>query len=38
LDTEVIPLMSELFHPTEGSTKSTNARLALHQFIADLYR
>ncbi len=38
LDTEVIPLMSELFHPPEGSPKSTNARSALHQFIADLYR
>jgi hypothetical protein len=38
LDTEVIPLISELFHPTEGSTRSVNAQTALHQFIADLYR
>jgi hypothetical protein len=38
LDTEVIPLISELFHPTEGSIKSMNAQTALHQFIADLYR
>jgi hypothetical protein len=38
LDTEVIPLISELFHPVEGSTKSINAQAALHQFIADLYR
>ncbi len=38
LDTEVIPLTSELYHPTQGSTRSTNAQTALHQFIADLYR
>jgi hypothetical protein len=38
LDTEVIPLISELFHPVEESTKSMNAQTALHQFIADLYR
>jgi hypothetical protein len=38
LDTEVIPLISELFHPIEESIKSMNAQTALHQFIADLYR
>jgi hypothetical protein len=38
LDTEVIPLLSELYQPTEGSTRSINAQSALHQFIADLYR
>jgi hypothetical protein len=38
LDTEVIPLISELFHPTEGATKSVNAQTALHQFLANLYR
>jgi hypothetical protein len=38
LDTEVIPLISELFHPTEGSARSINAQTALHQFIAELYR
>jgi hypothetical protein len=38
LDTEVIPLISELFHPVEESIKSMNAQTALHQFIADLYR
>ncbi len=37
LDTEVIPLISELFHPTQDSTRSTNNRKILHQFIADLY-
>ncbi len=38
LDTEVIPLIAELYHPTEGSTRSINAQTALHQFITDLYR
>lgn len=38
LDTEVLPLISELFHPDRDSTLSLNARSALHQFIADLYR
>jgi hypothetical protein len=37
LDTEVIPLLSELYHPTD-SMRSVNARSALHQFINDLYR
>ena len=37
LDTEVIPLISELYHPT-SSTRSINAQTALYQFIADLYR
>lgn len=38
LDTEVIPLTAELFHPTQGSIESRNAQTALHQFIAELYR
>jgi hypothetical protein len=38
LDTEVLPLISELFHPTKDSKKSTNAQRLLYQFIADLYR
>jgi hypothetical protein len=38
LDTEVLPLISELFHPDRDSTKSTNAQRILYQFIADLYR
>jgi hypothetical protein len=38
LDTEVIPLISELFHPDVDSTRSTNAQRVLYQFIADLYR
>jgi hypothetical protein len=37
LDTEVLPLISELFHPTEDSIRSTNAQKILYQFIADLY-
>jgi hypothetical protein len=38
LDTEVLPLISELFHPPEDSSRSTNAQRILYQFIADLYR
>ena len=38
LDTEVLPLISELFHPTKDSTRSANAQKVLYQFIADLYR
>jgi hypothetical protein len=37
LDTEVLPLISELFHPHEGSIRSTNAQKVLYQFIADLH-
>jgi hypothetical protein len=38
LDIEVIPLISELFHPAKDSTLSLAAKKALHSFIADLYR
>ncbi|PSB56629.1 hypothetical protein [Chamaesiphon polymorphus] len=38
LDTEVLPLISELFYPTKDSIRSTNAQRVLYQFIADLYR
>ncbi len=38
LDTEVLPLISELFHPASNSIRSVNAQQALHQFINDLYR
>ena len=38
LDTEVLPLISELFHPAPGSKRSTNAQRVLYQFIVDLYR
>jgi hypothetical protein len=38
LDTEVLPLISELFHPDKDSIRSTNAHRVLYQFIADLYR
>jgi hypothetical protein len=38
LDTEVLPLISELFHPNQDSPKSINAQRVLYQFIADLYR
>jgi len=38
LDTEVLPLISELFHPTKDSTRSVNAQKVLYQFIADLYQ
>jgi hypothetical protein len=38
LDTEVLPLMSELFHPDKDSTLTLAAKKALHTFIADIYR
>lgn len=38
LDTEVLPLISELFHPAQDLQTSTNAQRVLYQFIADLYR
>jgi hypothetical protein len=38
LDTEVLPLISELFHPEKDSKKSANAQRILYRFIADLYR
>lgn len=38
LDTEVLPLISELFHPDRDSIQSENAQQALHQFINDFYR
>ena len=38
LDTEVLPLISELFHPDPDSIRSLNAQRVLYQFIADLYR
>jgi hypothetical protein len=38
LDTEVLPLISELFRPDKDSTLTLDAKQALHTFIADLYR
>ena len=38
LDTEVLPLISELFHPAKDSIRSANAQKILYRFIADLYR
>jgi hypothetical protein len=38
LDTEVLPLMSELFHPDKDSTLTLDAKKALHTFIGDIYR
>ncbi len=38
LDTEVLPLISELFHPDKDSTITLVARQALHKFIADICR
>jgi hypothetical protein len=38
LDTEVLPLISELFAPVSDSTRSVNTQRVLYQFIADLYR
>jgi hypothetical protein len=37
LDTEVLPLISELFHPNKESSIA-NSQRALYQFIADIYR
>jgi hypothetical protein len=38
LDTEVLPLISELYYPATDSIRSTNTQRVLYQFIADLYR
>ena len=38
LDTEVLPLTSQLFDPTKDSIRSPNAQRVLYQFITDLYR
>jgi hypothetical protein len=38
LDTEVLPLISELFHPDKRAETAANSQRALYQFIADLYR
>jgi hypothetical protein len=38
LDTEVLPLISELFHPEKDSTLTLPAKQALHKFIADIYQ
>jgi hypothetical protein len=38
LDTEVLPLLSELFYPAKDSIRSANPQRALPQFIADFYR
>ena len=38
LDTEVLPLISVLFHPDKDAVLTLDARQALHQFIADIYR
>jgi hypothetical protein len=38
LDTEVLPLISELFHPAKRSETAVNSQRVLYQFIADLYR
>jgi hypothetical protein len=38
LDTEVLPLISELFNPVKDSTRSLNSQKTLYQFITDLYR
>ena len=38
LDTEVIPLISELYNPTKDWNQSTNAQSILYQFISDLYQ
>jgi hypothetical protein len=38
LDTEVLPLISELFHPVKRSETAANNQRVLYQFVADLYR
>jgi hypothetical protein len=38
LDTEVLPLISELFHPDKDSILTLEAKQALHKFIADIYQ
>ncbi len=38
LDTEVLPLISELFHSDNNLIQPVNTQKILYQFIADLYR
>jgi hypothetical protein len=38
LDTEILPLISELFHPDKDSILTLEAKQALHKFIADIYQ
>ena len=38
LDTEVLPLITELYHPDKDSIPSLDAKQALHTFIANIYR
>lgn len=38
LDTEVIPLLSELYNPTKEWKRAANAQSVLYQFISDLYQ
>ncbi len=38
LDTEVLPLISELFQPAQDSDRSLDSQRVLYQFIADIYR
>ena len=38
LDTEVLPLITELYHPEKESIPSLDAKQALHTFIANIYR
>jgi hypothetical protein len=38
LDTEVLPLIAELFDSEKDSPRSLNAQNILYQFITDLYR
>jgi hypothetical protein len=38
LDTEVLPLISELFHPAQDSDRSLDSQRVLYQFIVDIYR
>lgn len=38
LDTEVIPLIAELYNPTKELTRSENAQSILYQFISELYQ
>jgi hypothetical protein len=38
LDTEVIPLLSELYNPTKELNQSANAQSILYKFITDLYQ
>jgi hypothetical protein len=38
LDTEVLPLMTELFQPDKDSALTLAAKQALHKFIADIYQ